>query len=65
MSVDTVAWNLRTLRLFVEFSDARATVLGGPGAFTRELLEAFAAHLLSLGLQPGRATGRSPRCARF
>lgn len=53
LSVDTVAWNLRTLRLFVEFSDARATVLGGPGAFTRELLEAFAAHLLSLGLHPG------------
>ena len=53
LSVDTVAWNLRTLKLFVEFSDARGTVLGGSGAFTRELLEGFAAHLFSLGLHPG------------
>jgi hypothetical protein len=52
LSVDTVAWNLRTLRLFVEFCQTRGTVLGGPGAFSRELLEAFAAHLFSLGLHP-------------
>ena len=53
LSVDTVAWNVRTLKLFVEFCDGRDTVLGGPGAFTRELLEGFAAHLLALWLHPG------------
>jgi integrase len=53
LSVDTVAWNVRTLKLFVEFCNARGAALSEPGAFTRELLEGFAAHLFSLGLHPG------------
>lgn len=54
-SASTAAWNLRGLRLLVEFCDRRGIVLACPGGFTRELLEWFVVHLAALGLKPTSA----------
>lgn len=55
LGISTAVWNLRGLRLLVEFADARGVGLSAPGEFTRELLEGFVVHLASLEIKPTSA----------
>lgn len=50
INASSVAWNLRALRLLVEYSDRRGTPLRRAEDFTRELLEGFIVHLSAVGL---------------
>ncbi len=53
LSLSTIRWNLRGVRLFVDFCQDSRRPLDGPGDITRQLLEDWLAHLASQPVEPG------------
>jgi integrase len=53
LALSTIRWNLRGVRVFVEFCQGSGRPLRGPGDITRELLEDWLAHVAAVPVEPG------------
>jgi integrase len=53
LALSTIRWNLRGVRLFVEFCQDTDRPLRGPSDITRELLEDWLAQVAALPVEPG------------
>jgi site-specific recombinase XerD len=53
LAAATIRWNLRGVRLFVEFCQDTGRPLRGPGDITRQLLEVWLAHVAARPVEPG------------
>jgi len=53
LALATIRWDLRGVRLFVEFCQERGRPLSRPGDITRQLLEDWLAHLAAEPVDPG------------
>jgi len=53
LALSTIRWNLRGVRMFVEFCQDTGRPLRGPDDITRQLLEDWLAHVAALPVEPG------------